>query len=158
MAFFLLGSAIILAIITFSVARWRITDEVALYAIAVAIAIIPESLVAILTLSMAVGTRRMAKENVIVRKLDALENLGSVTDICSDKTGTLTLGKMSVRTVWLAGSPGSPESFSAEPTQDALDLKGLVRKDSDASIIHAAQVHAGLKQAVLVASLCNIAT
>lgn len=76
----------------FSVAKFNVTDEVALYGIAVAIAIIPESLIAVLTLTMAVGTKRMAGENVIVRKLDALENLGGVTDICSDKTGTLTLG------------------------------------------------------------------
>jgi len=96
LAFFCLGSALILAIIVFSVSKWKVTNEVALYAIAVGIAIVPESLVAILTLSMAVGTRRMAKEHVIVRKLDALENLGGVTDICSDKTGTLTLGMHSV--------------------------------------------------------------
>ena len=92
LAFILLGCAVLLAIIVFSVAKFNVTDEVALYGIAVAIAIIPESLIAVLTLTMAVGTKRMASENVIVRKLDALENLGGVTDICSDKTGTLTLG------------------------------------------------------------------
>lgn len=93
LAFVLLGCAIILAVIVFSAPRWNVTKEVALYAIAVAIAIISEALIAVLTLTIAVGTKRMAKENVIIRKLDALENLGGVTDICSDKTGTLTLGK-----------------------------------------------------------------
>ena len=90
----LLGCAIILAIIVFSAAKWHVTNEVALYAIALAIAIIPESIIGVLTLTMAVGTRRMATENVIVRNLDALENLTGVTDICSDKTGTLTLGRL----------------------------------------------------------------
>lgn len=66
-------------------------------AIAVAVGIVPESLIVVLTLTMSLGTRRMAKKNVIVRKLDALENLGGVTDICSDKTGTLTLGTCSSR-------------------------------------------------------------
>lgn len=102
LAYFLLGCAIVLAIIVFSAARWRITDEIALYAIATAIAIIPESLVAVLTLTMAVGTRRMAKQRVIVRRLDALENLGGVTDICSDKTGTLTLGLLYTLSLLLA--------------------------------------------------------
>ncbi|KAJ3511928.1 hypothetical protein NLJ89_g3815 [Agrocybe chaxingu] len=158
LAFVLLGCAVILAIIVFSVARWEITDEVALYAIAVAIAIIPESLIAVLTLTMAVGTRRMAKENVIVRKLDALESLGGVTDICSDKTGTLTLGKMSVRKFWLAGDPNKSAEFTAETTQDALQPVGIVRRDSDHSVLEAESVKEGLARAVRVASLCNVAT
>lgn len=94
LAYILFGCAIILALIVFASARFKVTNEVALYAIACAIAIIPESLIAVLTLTMAVGTRRMAKEHVIVRKLDALESLGGVTDVCSDKTGTLTLGQL----------------------------------------------------------------
>jgi Na+-exporting ATPase len=84
LAYLLFGCAILLIIIVFAVARFKIDDAVVLYAIASAIAIIPESLIAVLTLTMSVGTRRMAKEHVIVRKLDA--------DVCSDKTGTLTLG------------------------------------------------------------------
>lgn len=94
MAYVLFGCAIILIIIVFGVARFHVTNEVILYAIATAIAIIPESLIAVLTLTMAVGTKKMAQEHVIVRRLDALESLGGVTDICSDKTGTLTLGEL----------------------------------------------------------------
>jgi Na+-exporting ATPase len=77
-----------------AVARPKINKFLVLYAIATAVAIILEALVAVLlTLTMVVGTRRMATEHVIVRKLDALENLGGVTDSCSDKTGSLIFGK-----------------------------------------------------------------
>ncbi|PPR03337.1 hypothetical protein CVT24_012577 [Panaeolus cyanescens] len=158
LAFLLLGCAIILAIIVFSVAKWKVTNEVALYAIAVAIAIIPESLIAVLTLTMAVGTRKMARENVIVRKLDALENLGGVTDICSDKTGTLTLGKMSVNKLWLAAEPSNAAEFTAEVTQDALNPAGNVRRDSDNSVLDPTTISEGLARAVRIASLCNVAT
>jgi P-type Na+/K+ transporter len=64
---------------------------------------IPASLVVVLTITMAVGTKVMVKRNVIVRKLDSLEALGGVTNICSDKTGTLTQGKMIVRKSWIIG-------------------------------------------------------
>lgn len=62
---------------------------------------IPASLVVVLTITMAVGTKIMVQRNVIVRKLDSLEALGAVTNICSDKTGTLTQGKMVVRKAWI---------------------------------------------------------
>ncbi|KAF8757857.1 cation transport ATPase (P-type) family [Rhizoctonia solani] len=57
-------------------------------------AICPESLIAVLTVTMSIGAKRMAERNVVVRRLDALEALGGVTDICSDKTGTLTMGRI----------------------------------------------------------------
>lgn len=102
-ALLLFGLAIVLAIVVFSVSKFDIDDEVLIYGICVGVAVIPESLIAVLTISMAVGTKAMASGNVIVRKLSALEAVGGVTNICSDKTGTLTQGKMITRKVWLRG-------------------------------------------------------
>lgn len=101
-ALLLFALAITLAIIVFSVSRFDVDDEVLIYGICVAVAVIPESLIAVLTISTALGTKAMAKGNVIVRKLAALEAVGGVTNICSDKTGTLTQGKMLAKRVWLA--------------------------------------------------------
>lgn len=100
-AYLLFGCAILLAIVVFGVNRFNVTDEVAIYAISTGIAIIPESLIAVLTITMVVGMTVMRKANVVVRDLSALEALGGVTNICSDKTGTLTQGAMIVKKVWL---------------------------------------------------------
>lgn len=78
---------------------------------------IPASLVVVLTITMAVGTKIMVERNVIVRKLDSLEALGAVTNVCSDKTGTLTQGKMIVRKAWVA----SLGTFSVSETNAPLD-------------------------------------
>ncbi|KAG0266756.1 Na+ ATPase [Mortierella polycephala] len=101
MAYFILLAAIILVIIVFAVHKFQYTNEVAIYAISVAIAIIPEGLVAVVTLTMAFGVRRMAEVKAIVRRLSSLESLGAVTNICSDKTGTLTQSKMVAVRMWL---------------------------------------------------------
>ncbi|KAG6893346.1 hypothetical protein C0992_010373 [Termitomyces sp. T32_za158] len=159
LAYLLFGCAIILIIIVFAVARFNVDENAVLYGIACAIAIIPESLIAVLTLTMAVGTRKMAKENVIVRKLDALENLGGVTDVCSDKTGTLTLGKMSVRKFWLAADVDNVVEYVVDTAHDALDPNGgAIRRESDGSIISPETRFEGLSQAVIVAALCNVSS
>ncbi|KAG0038573.1 Na+ ATPase [Podila clonocystis] len=100
MAYFVFAAAIVLVIIVFGVHQFRYSKEVAIYAISVAIAMIPEGLVAVVTLTMAFGVRRMAEVKAIVRRLSSLESLGAVTNICSDKTGTLTQSKMVAVRMW----------------------------------------------------------
>ena len=96
--------AVILAVIVMGVNRFQISTSVAMYAISVGIALIPEGIVAVISLTMAMGVRRMAKNRAIIRRLSALEALGAVTNICSDKTGTLTQSRMMVTKLWLPDS------------------------------------------------------
>jgi P-type Ca2+ transporter type 2C len=123
--------------------------DVLLLAVSLAVAAVPEGLTAITTIVLALGMQRMAKRNVIVRKLSAVETLGSTTVICSDKTGTLTKNEMTVRAVVTAGG-------QVQLTGSGYDPAGDVRQDgrpiADADLLNE------IEKALRAADLDNNAT
>lgn len=113
--------------------------NIVLFAVALAVAAVPEALAAIVTGTLAIGMREMAKRKALIRRMPAVETLGSVTVICSDKTGTITRGEMSVRRIYFDGDFVEVSGVGYEP-RGAFSLRGAERK---------------LELALLAGLLCN---
>jgi potassium/sodium efflux P-type ATPase len=131
------------ALIMFAVAVVRGTPlgEMFLLAVALAVSVIPEGLPVALTVALAIGMRRMARRNVIVRRLMAVESLGSCTFIATDKTGTLTVNQLTARTI--AFPNGDTFEVSGEgiiPEGSILSPRGTPSADEDALLRRLGQV------------------
>jgi magnesium-transporting ATPase (P-type) len=123
--------------------------EVFMTAVGLAVAAIPEGLPAIMTITLAIGVQRMATRHAVIRRLPAVETLGSVTVICSDKTGTLTRNEMTVQEVVCAGSVIAVEGAGYAP-------EGALRLDGEVVVTEALKARLPALHALAeVAALCN---
>ncbi|NLL79694.1 MAG: cation-translocating P-type ATPase [Clostridiales bacterium] len=119
LSFLILGICVVLFVI--STMRGMKMADAFLFAVALAVAAIPEALSSIVTIVLAFGTSRLARENAVIRKMQAVEGLGSISVICSDKTGTLTQNKMTVRKLFTDGCiREADETVMGDGSEEAL--------------------------------------
>lgn len=132
-------SAIIMFVFGFFIYEHELMDMI-MVAVTLAVAAVPETLALIVTLILAQGAKKMAAKNALVRQMQAVETLGSTSIICSDKTGTLTMNKMTVKRLWVYGGPIVDEKamFTEEQTnflkQLCLACTATVGTDDDGSL------------------------
>ncbi len=108
--------------------------EIFMTAVSLAVSAIPEGLPAIVTIVLAIGVQRMVKKNALIRRLPAVETLGSASVICSDKTGTLTQNRMTLTKVWVDGAD-QPEAVSSQNSEAARQLLRYGTLCCDGSVV-----------------------
>jgi Ca2+-transporting ATPase len=140
---------VVLLVVSLGLLRGQPLLEMLLFGTALAVAVVPEALPAVITISLTLAAQRMVKRNALVRRLPAIETLGSVSVICTDKTGTLTRDEMTVRKVLVAGELLEVSGAGYE-AQGEFSRKGS-RVDPPGSLVEALQAAALASDAQLLA-------
>ncbi|HEX7184938.1 MAG TPA: cation-translocating P-type ATPase [Thermoanaerobaculia bacterium] len=143
------GLVVVAVVVLLGLFRGQPFLEMLVFGIALAVAVVPEALPAVVTISLALGVQRMVKRHALIRRLPAVETLGSVSVVCSDKTGTLTKDEMTVRRLYAAGQTFevtgagyAPEGAvlldgqEVEPPEPLLELLRGAVLASDAHLAH----------------------
>jgi Ca2+-transporting ATPase len=141
---------IVAIIVALGLLRGQPFIEMLIFGIALAVAVVPEALPAVVTISLAIGVQRMVRRHALMRRLPAVETLGSISVICSDKTGTLTKDEMTVRKVYVAGrmldvsgagyEPQGQFSQDGAPFEPSTALKELLQSATLSSDAHICQL------------------
>ena len=150
--FVALGVGAVFFVLAYFLGRVNLADSF-IFTVGMVVAFVPEGMLPLVTLSLAMGSQRMAKRNALIKKLSAVETLGCTTVICTDKTGTLTQNEMTVRNLWVPAKNGSPEPgkvFNVTGNGYAPEGKILA-----SGVEITAENDPNLRALLLAAGLCN---
>jgi P-type Ca2+ transporter type 2C len=150
--FVALGIGAIFFVLAFFLGRVNLTDSF-IFTVGMVVAFVPEGMLPLVTLSLAMGSQRMAKRNALIKKLSAVETLGCTTVICTDKTGTLTQNEMTVRSLWVpASSANGKAGKTMKVTGNGYSPEGKIFEGENEQN---ADTDANLRALLLAAGLCN---
>ena len=147
----LLFASLGIVALVFALGLWRgePAGAMLLTAVSLAVAAVPEGLPAVVTVALSLGVGRMVRRHALVRRLPAVETLGSAQVICSDKTGTLTMGEMTVRVLWLTGRELEVTGRGYSPEGDLLEAGKALPETVDGALKTVLTLAVGCNQAEL---------